>query len=117
MSTRGRYHSGLAAEDIAERHYQALGAKTLAWRWRSDAGEIDLIFDLADTIVFVEVKARRNLDGAAAAITRRQLDRIAASAELFMAQTGRSGGEMRIDAALVDRTGSVQIIENAGIGE
>ena len=117
MTGRGSFHLGLAAEEIAERHYIAEGGKLLARRWISPAGEIDLIFALGDATVFVEVKARASHEEAAAAITLRQWRRISGAAILFMDEAGRNGAHMRIDAALIDGQGRLQIVENATMGE
>lgn len=117
MSGVGGHMAGLAAEEIAERHYLARGAAVLARRWRSAAGEIDLVIEEAGVVVFVEVKARETHSAAAQSISPRQWRRVAASAEVFMSEAGRAGGEMRIDAALVDASGALEVIENAAFWE
>jgi len=110
------YFNGLAAEDIAERHYTDQGYRLLEKRWRTKAGEIDLIVRAEDVVVFVEVKARKTHDAAAHAITPTQWARIMASAELFMSEHGfPPTTDLRFDAALIDRSGVCQIIENAPV--
>lgn len=112
--SRTTYFNGLAAEDIAERTYIENGCTTLAKRWRSAAGEIDLIMRAPDTVIFVEVKARRTTSDAAYAISARQWQRIMTSAEIFMSDRGLAHGtDLRFDAALIDRHGTCEIIENA----
>jgi len=108
------YHAGLAAEGIVERHYVTRGLTLLKRRWRGPGGEIDLIFADGDAIIFVEVKASRTLAQAAERVTLRQANRIAISATAFL-DTQPMGGltDMRMDVALVDRTGAVDIVENA----
>ena len=116
---RGRvaYLSGLAAEDSVEREYLARGYRCVAKRWSGKGGEIDLVFRLSRQLVFVEVKAGRSHDAAMARITHRQAARIAQSAEAFLGtQAAGSVTDMRIDVALVDRTGRVSILENAFVG-
>jgi putative endonuclease len=49
---------GEAGEQAAKHHLQKLGLKYLAANFRSDRGEIDLIFRDGDCLVFVEVKTR-----------------------------------------------------------
>ncbi len=69
---------------------------------------------VAQGLVFVEVKKSQTFDSAAARISKRQIDRICASAAQYLAQ--EPGGQLtnvRFDAALVDATGAVQIVENA----
>ena len=117
MSGRSRHYGGLAAEEAVARRYEQMGGEILARRWRSEAGEIDLVVRAGDVTVFVEVKARRDHDLAAQAFSRQQWRRVAASAEVFMSDTGRAGGDMRFDLALVDRGGAVSLIENAAIWE
>ena len=109
-----RYHTGLAAEEAAERIYAAQGASTLARRARTQSGEIDLIVELAGEVIFVEVKARRTAATAAASLSQRQQARIFAAAELWLAETGRSPlTPCRFDVVTVDATGRAEVIENA----
>ena len=108
----GRHLSGLAAEDIAERHYCTLGAVVLDRRARGEAGEIDLIVGFGAQTVFVEVKARKSLELAAASVSPAQAERIVRSAQDWLARQGR-GEDMRFDLFLVDRSGATQVIENA----
>jgi len=49
---------GELGERAAKKHLQKLGLKFLTANFRSERGEIDLIFRDADCLVFVEVKAR-----------------------------------------------------------
>jgi putative endonuclease len=49
---------GVLGEGAAKKHLQKLGLKFLTANFRSDRGEIDLIFRDADCLVFVEVKTR-----------------------------------------------------------
>jgi putative endonuclease len=121
QSHRGKraYLSGLAAEDIVERHYIALGCRVETRRWRGAGAEIDLIFRDGDRLLFVEVKAGATFDDAAQRIGWPQIHRIMKAAEVFAAQHALSATdplpEMRIDAALVDGQGMVQIIENVSM--
>ena len=58
-STDPRHRLGRAAEDLAAAHLKRLGYAIVARNHRTRYGEIDLIASDADTLVFVEVKARR----------------------------------------------------------
>ncbi|MEO1001116.1 MAG: YraN family protein [Pseudomonadota bacterium] len=115
MSGAMAHQAGLAAEEAVERHYRRQGAKPLHRRWRRRTGEIDLVLcDPDDTLVFVEVKARRHHADAAAAITPRARQRISDTILGYLAETGRDlGTEIRFDVALVDRMGAIDCIENA----
>ncbi|MFY2823616.1 YraN family protein [Ruegeria sp. MALMAid1280] len=108
------YHAGQAAEQQVASHYERRGFSIAHHRWRGAGGEIDLIARNADGVVFIEVKKSTSFDMAAARISRRQMDRIYASAAQFLET--EPGGQLtnaRFDAALVDASGAVQIIENA----
>jgi putative endonuclease len=53
---------GELGERAAKRHLQKLGLKFLAANFRSERGEIDLIFRDGDCLAFVEVKTRSSED-------------------------------------------------------
>lgn len=53
---------GERGERAARRHLRRLGLKFLTANFRSDRGEIDLIFRDRDCLVFVEVKTRSSED-------------------------------------------------------
>jgi putative endonuclease len=53
---------GELGERAAKQHLQKIGLKFLTANFRSDRGEIDLIFRDADCLVFVEVKTRSSED-------------------------------------------------------
>lgn len=111
MSTAVTHHFGLAAEETAARHYRREGGTIRASRWRCPEGEIDLIVDLPDEIVFVEVKARRS--PRADVVSDRQWARIGAAATRFLAEQTDGTRPCRFDLALVDRSGRLERIENA----
>jgi len=93
---------GLSAESRAAAFLIAKGFRILARRWRSPAGEIDIIARRRKLLVFVEVKARETLDGAAESVTPQQKRRICAAAEAWLAaHPDNSVQDMRFDAVLV----------------
>ena len=98
------YQAGQSAELRVATDYERRGFSIAHRRWRGAGGEIDLIARDADGLVFIEVKK----------ISRRQVNRICASAAQFLEH--EPGGQLtnvRFDAALVDASGAVHIIENA----
>ena len=107
------YHAGLSAESQIARDYQGRGYNILKERWRGSVGEIDLIVANHDCVVFVEVKKARDFATAAARLSRRQLHRIAGSAEEFLGRFQGAPSGARIDAALVNAAGRFEIIEDA----
>jgi len=93
---------GISAESRAAAWLIAHGYRILARRWKSSLGEIDIIAVRRHTLIFVEVKARATLDGAAEAVTARQKQRIAAAAEIWLAANPMLAiPNMRFDAILV----------------
>jgi putative endonuclease len=118
-STRGRmnYHAGHAAEASVARHYEAMGVRICAQNWRGITGEIDLIGRHDGAVIFVEVKQSRSHDMAASHISPRQIGRIFATVDEFLA--GEPKGlltDVRIDLALVDGQGRIEVVENAFAG-
>jgi putative endonuclease len=111
------YHSGQAAELQVALHYERDGWRVLQHRFKSAAGEIDLALHRNDTVLFVEVKRARTHDIAASRISLQQIARINQSAEIFVDEDlSGQNFEMRLDAALVDQKGEIQIIPNALAG-
>lgn len=81
---RQRERMGRWAELIAAAVLCLKGYRILARRYRSKAGEIDLIAVRGRRLAFVEVKRRPTLDAAEAAKTFRQARRIARAAEQWV---------------------------------
>lgn len=114
MSGATSYHAGLVAEDQVADEYARRGQKTCQRRWRGRGGEIDLIVEEGDGLVFVEVKRARNFARAAERITRRQMQRIYDTAGEYLARMPQGlNTNARFDVALVDGTGRIEILENA----
>ncbi len=112
MANQTSYHKGIVAEDIVADHYKRLGYVLKETRFKSAHGEIDLIFIGQSEWVFVEVKCSKTFAAAAERILPRQIQRIYAAAQDYLSDM--SGDvDCRFDAALVDGTGRVEVIENA----
>lgn len=79
------FRLGLSAESRAAALLIAKGFRIAARRWRSPLGEIDIVVRRGRLLVFVEVKARATLDGAAWALTPQQRRRIIGGAEAWLA--------------------------------
>jgi len=85
---RAAERRGQRAETVAALLLQAKGYQIIERRFRSRAGEIDLIARRGKRLAFVEVKARRSASEAAWAVTPRQQARIARAAEHWLAIRG-----------------------------
>jgi putative endonuclease len=93
---------GVSAEGRASLYLAAKGYRTLAKRWKTPAGEIDLVVKRGRLIVFVEVKTRGNLDAAAESVLARQKKRITAAAEAWLAtHPEHMSHDLRFDAVLI----------------
>jgi putative endonuclease len=96
------FRLGLSAEARAAAVLIAKGYRIAARRWRSTAGEIDIVARRGRLLVFVEVKARARLDAAAEAVTDRQRRRIVAAAEAWLASHPDDAFcDIRFDAILI----------------
>jgi putative endonuclease len=96
------FRRGVSAESVAALFLGAKGYRTIARRWKSPVGEIDLVVKRGRLIVFVEVKARKALDQAAESVLPRQRRRIVAAAEAWLAvHPEHAGYDMRFDAVLI----------------
>ena len=96
------FRLGLSAESRASAALMAKGFRVLARRWRSPAGEIDLVARRGDLLIFVEVKARPSFDDAAWSVSERQKRRIASAAAAWLAANPQDASrDMRFDVVLV----------------
>jgi len=96
------FHRGISAESLAAAWLIGKGYRILSRRFRCAGGEIDIIAGRRHTIIFVEVKARASLDDAAESVTPRQRGRIAAAAEIWLAQNPKVAfKDLRFDAILI----------------
>jgi len=116
MAKQTSYHKGVVAEKIVADHYTQCGHQAKASRMKTAYGEVDLVMEKNNQYVFVEVKCSKTFAQAAIRITQRQIERIHAAAEDYLARLGLFGlVDCRFDAALVDANGQVEIVENAFI--
>jgi len=107
---------GAQAERLAAQYLQQQGLKPIAQNYRSRFGEIDLIMQDGATLVFIEVRLRRNagFGGAAASIDARKQQRIIRTAQQYLASLARTP-PCRFDAVLMDEVqgDNVQWLKNA----
>lgn len=105
---------GRIAETVSLAMLRLKGYRVIERRFRSPAGEIDLIVRRGRVVAYVEVKARRDVASAAAAIGTDQRRRIRRAAEHFLkGRPDLAGFEHRFDAMLVTPWDLPTHIENA----
>jgi putative endonuclease len=94
--------TGTRAEDLCAELLQRAGLRIVARNWRCRHGEIDLVAQEGATLVFAEVRLRRDsaFGGAAESITAAKRARLLAAARLYLA--GRAGVACRFDVLLLD---------------
>ena len=107
---------GAHAEQLAAQYLQHQGLKLIVQNYRSRFGEIDLIMQDGTTLVFIEVRLRRNADfgGAAASIDAHKQQRLIRTAHQYLAGFARTP-PCRFDPVLMDdvKSENVQWLKNA----
>ena len=107
---------GNVGEGIAEKYLLSKGAKILARNYTVRGGEIDLIAQLNDTILFVEVKLRSNTAYGSAydAITPAKQKHLSRAAKIYLQKNGLLDKRFaRFDAILILPDGTIDHIERA----
>jgi putative endonuclease len=108
-----RIQLGLEGERIAERFLRKRRLKTLARRFRTPAGEIDLVMREGETIVFVEVKTQsdRGFTDPEVRVTLTKQRKLLKAAKWFLTQKRWTDKPCRFDviAVIIPPTGDPQI--------
>ncbi|MCG7657044.1 YraN family protein [Wielerella bovis] len=104
---------GQAAEDAALIFLQTQGCELIARNWHCRYGEIDLIMRSGNTLLFIEVKFRKNdkFGGAAYSITPAKLVKMQRAVETYLQQNPHTGA-CRLDAVLLQGNQAPQWIHN-----
>ena len=102
--TEQRQQLGELGEDLASRELTSRGYAILARRYHTRHGEIDIVAQDGETIVFVEVKRRRTREfgTAAEAVTRWKQRRVAAMAVDYLARNRLADRPCRFDVVAID---------------
>jgi putative endonuclease len=113
-----RQQYGEAAEALAARLLRRHGYRILATNHRTLLGEIDIIARERDTIVFIEVKARRSLHFGhpKTAVTAQKQRKLSMLALQYLKATGQSGSKARFDVVAIctaPERPEVEIVRNA----
>ncbi len=95
--------SGQIGEDDALAYLQQHGLTLLERNFRCKGGEIDLVMQVKDTLVFVEVRKRadRGHGGAAASVTPAKQKRLIIAAHIFL-QRYKMPPACRFDVIAID---------------
>jgi len=108
---------GVKSEQQALHYLQTQGLSLICQNYYCRFGEIDLIMLDQDTLVFIEVRYRKNNDfgGALASITKRKQGKIIKTAKHYLAQL-ENEPYCRFDAIAIEQQSNVpQWIKNAFI--
>ncbi len=101
--TLKRLQFGKKGERAAEAHLKKQGYRILKRNYRTKVGEIDLIAEHKNVLVFIEVKSRSNasIEHPFMAVTPRKQKKIAQTANLFIVQNKVGDREIRFDVVSV----------------
>ena len=109
----GRIRTGKQGEDLAAAHLAENGYRILERNYRSVFGEIDIVAEEGDTLVFVEVKSRRSEaygdpQLAVGPKKQRKISRVAMS---YLSEKGWNRRPARFDIVAVKLRPSGNLIE------
>jgi putative endonuclease len=111
--------AGARAEELCAELLRRAGLRVLARNWRCRHGEIDLVAEEGATLVFAEVRFRRDerYGGAAESVTAAKQARLVAAARFYLLRQPETRSERpcRFDVLLLDslEAGSIKWIRNA----
>lgn len=101
---RGRvaHRLGLVAETTACLWLMAKGYRIRARRFKTHAGEIDIVASRGRLLAFIEVKARPDFDKAMESLSPRQQQRLIRAAALYVATNPKEASyDLRFDMVLI----------------
>jgi putative endonuclease len=109
---------GRSSEARAARYLRKQGYRIIEVNHRNRLGEIDIIAKEGGTLVFVEVKARRNpqLETPKAAVTPRKQRKIVQVAQAYLKASGHQDQRVRFDVVAISghtRPPQVELIRHA----
>ena len=99
---RRNHRRGIMAEYLALVFLTLKAYRLVAMRYKTRSGEIDLVMRRGQTLVFIEVKARRTRDDAAFALHAKNQARVVAAAQSFLQNhPSYQSYQVRFDAMLI----------------
>lgn len=114
-----RRQVGREGESLAERFLRGRGYRILARNVRSPSGELDLVAEDGDILVFVEVKARQTdaLGGVRYAVDLKKQARVVKQAAQYLARHRIRGRSCRFDVVLLHASAgpdpAIELVQNA----
>ncbi len=98
-----RKRTGRRGEELAAAHLAAKGYRIVARNWRCRAGELDIVAQIEDVLVFVEVRARRGdqFGPAEESITPTKQARLIELAQTYLQERATSQQAWRIDVVAI----------------
>lgn len=119
MTNRRRW-LGQAGESLAARELERLGYRVAARNWRCPIGEIDLVAERDDLLVFVEVRTRRGdrLGTPQESVTAAKQAKLIETAQTYLLEHAIEDRDWRIDVVAIQlsprgKLVSIEVIENA----
>jgi putative endonuclease len=118
--TNARHSLGKRGEDYAAQYLIDHGYALRARNWRCPVGEIDLVCEQNDRLIFVEVRTRRGdrLGTPEESITPAKRAKLIAAAQTYLTEHNQADRDWRIDVVAIEigSHGEVKrctLIENA----
>jgi putative endonuclease len=111
---RAKQRLGRAGEEQAAEFLQRAGYRIIARNWRCPSGEIDLVAEIGDCLVFVEVRSRRNTGNfgtAAESVNGRKQRQVRETAEVYLYRNRCFDRKIRFDVIAVQWSMDGQVNE------
>ena len=109
---------GKQSEQLAADHLKRKGYRIVETNYRCPVGEIDIIARQKETLVFVEVKARRSIrfGSPKAAVTAAKQRKLSMAALDYLKRSNQVDARARFDVVSIDTTGGkpdIEVVTNA----
>lgn len=102
---------GYQAETLVKNHYLAQGLTLREQNWTIPGGELDLIFESVEELIFVEVKSVEHTLDLDQYISKKKLKTLERSIETYL-MDHPSSKDLRLDIAFVQQGQILEIYED-----
>ncbi len=108
----GRKKLGSWGESVAATHLESKGYRIVQRNWRCARGEIDLIAQTGDVLVFVEVKTRRGRGSGTPeeGVTPQKARRLLDLGQAYLYESDLDNVEWRVDLVAVELDGRGKLL-------